>query len=217
MGGLAALALLLHPAGARAKPAKQANKAAVVVAKADTSSKAASPAPDAAAPTAFFEPDIGQSSDVPRRVHQAAQTLDHSEMLNLARRYDREMAGALLEGERAKANAIGLRDALKLSCIQDRLANMKLMRRVSVDHLTALERQDVQSDDLHLRHEFRGVEMASERIGMLSQELSQCVGESLDVAYGAEHDQVPTAPASDPSGSTDVTPIDRPPPASMFQ
>jgi hypothetical protein len=216
VGALAALVLLLHPAGALAKLAKPA-KQATAVAKADTSSKAASPAPGAGAPTAFFEPDIGQSSDVPRRVRQAAQTLDQSEMLNLAKRYDREMAGALLEGERAKANAIRLRDALKLSCIQDRLANMKLMRRVSVDHLTALERQDVQSDDLHLRHEFLGVEMASERIGMLRQELSQCVGESLDVAYGAEHDQVPTTPASDPTGSTDITPIDRPPPASMFQ
>ena len=150
-----------------------------------------------------------------QNVMEAAQTMNRGEMLNLARKDDRAMALALVEGERAKMEAIRQRDAMKLSCIQDRLARMKLTRRMAVDRMAALGREDVQEDELRMRHEFRGVEMALERINQLRHELSQCVGESLDVAYGAETDHVPTAPASDPTNSP--PPADRPPPASTYQ
>jgi len=150
-----------------------------------------------------------------QKVEEAAQTMSAGEMLNLARKHDRAMALALVEGERAKMEAIRQRDALKLSCIQDRLARMKLTRRLAVDRMAALGRDDIQADELRMRHEFHGVEMALERITELRHELSQCVGESLDVAYGAETDHVPTAPASDPGSPP--PPADRPPPASTYQ
>jgi hypothetical protein len=180
------------------------------------------PAPEVATPAqpeAPLEPirDLEMQDDDKghREVMEAAQTMNRVEMVNLAKKYDRAMALALVEGERAKAEAIRQRDALKLSCIQDRLARMKLTRRLAVDRLAAMAREDVQDDDLRMRHEFQGVEMALERINGLRHELSQCVGESLDVAYGAETDHVPTAPASDPG--TDPPKIDRPPPASTYQ
>jgi len=150
-----------------------------------------------------------------QKVLDAAQTMNRGEMLALARKHDRAMALALVEGERAKMEAIRQRDALKLSCIQDRLARMKLTRRLAVDRLSALGREDIQEDDLRMRHEFHGVEMALERINELRHELSQCVGESLDVAYGAETDSTPTAPATDPGSAP--PPADRPPSASTFQ
>ena len=150
-----------------------------------------------------------------RDVMEEAQTLNRVEMLNLAKKHDRAMALALVEGERAKMEAIRQRDALKLSCIQDRLARMKLTRRLAVDRMAALGRDDVQADDLRMRHEFHGVEMALDRINGLRHELSQCVGESLDVAYGAETDRTPTAPASDPNNMP--PPAERPPSASTYQ
>lgn len=197
-----ALALAL-PAGALAK-----QKPAV---EADPAPAAIYPQPEVPAPDLEM-----QEADRERRdVKEAAQTMNRVEMLNLAKKYDKAMALALVEGERAKMEAIRQRDALKLSCIQDRLARMKLTRRLAVDRMSALGRDDVQEDELRMRHEFRGVEMALDRINGLRHELSQCVGESLDVAYGAETDRTPTAPATDP-GST-PPPTDRPPPASTYQ
>jgi len=198
-----AVALAL-PAGALAKqkPAVEPDPA-----------PAAPAAPEVEAPVPDLELQDGDRQR--QNVMEAAQTMNRGEMLNLARKHDRAMALALVEGERAKMEAIRQRDALKLSCIQDRLARMKLTRRMAVDRIAALGRDDVQEDELRMRHEFRGVEMALERITQLRHELSQCVGESLDVAYGAETDHVPTAPATDPTSSP--PPADRPPPASTYE
>lgn len=195
---------------AKTKPLAQLDPKAAV---APGETKAAvEPSPVETEPS-FPEMDIDELSAEPRPTEHAPQTLSRSEMLDLAKRHDKQMAMVMVEGERAKAEAIRTRDALKLSCIQDRLARMKQTRRIAVDRLTALVREDIQMDDLRLRHEFRSVEMATERINGLRQELSQCVGDSLDVAYGAETDKVPTTPASDPG----TPPPDRPPPASLFQ
>jgi transcriptional antiterminator Rof (Rho-off) len=207
---LCAFAALLPASGAMAKTKRLAQLAPKAEAEpaAPTEPRAAAPEPS------FPELDIDELSAEPHQGEHAPQTLSRSEMLELAKRHDKQMAMAMVEGERAKAEAIRTRDALKLSCIQDRLARMKLTRRIAVDRLTALARDDIQLDDLRLRHEFRGVEMATDRINGLRQELSQCVGDSLDVAYGAETDKVPTTPAGDP-GMT--PPPDRPAPASLFQ
>jgi len=197
-----ALALAL-PAGALAKqkPAVEPDPAP------------AAAAPEVEAPVRDLEMREGDTER--RKVVEAAQTMSRDEMLNLARKDDRAMALALVDGERAKMEAIRQRDALKLSCIQDRLARMKLTRRLAVDRMAALGRDDIQADELRMRHEFHGLEMALERITELRHELTQCVGESLDVAYGAETDHVPTAPASDPT--TTPPPADRPPSASTYQ
>jgi len=197
-----ALALAL-PAGALAKqkPAVEPDPAP------------AAAAPEVEAPVRDLEMREGDAER--RKVVEAAQTMSRDEMLNLARKDDRAMALALVDGERAKMEAIRQRDALKLSCIQDRLARMKLTRRLAVDRMAALGRDDIQADELRMRHEFHGLEMALERITELRHELTQCVGESLDVAYGAETDHVPTAPASDPT--TTPPPADRPPSASTYQ
>lgn len=199
-----ALALAL-PAGALAKqnPAVEP----------DPAPGATATTPEAEAPIRDLEMQDAEGER--QKVMEAAQTMNRGEMLDLARKHDRAMALALVEGERAKMQAIRERDALKLSCIQDRLARMKLTRRLAVDRLSALGREDVQEDELRMRHEFHGVEMALERINQLRHELSQCVGESLDVAYGAETDRTPTAPATDPGNSP--PPGERPPPASTFQ
>jgi len=210
-----ALALSLPAAGALAKQKQAVDPDPAPAVVSPPGQQAPAPAPT----DVSFEPirdlEMRETGKGRRKVMEEAQTLNPAEMLNLAKQHDRAMALALVEGERAKTEAIRQRDALKLSCIQDRLARMKLTRRLAIDRLAAMSRDDVQLDDLRLRHEFRGVEMALERINGLQHELSQCVGESLDVAYGAETDHVPTAPATDPSTPPPTT--DRPPPASTFQ
>src|SRR3569623_2735588 len=127
-----ALALAL-PAGALAKQKPAAEP--------DPAPAAATP-PEADAPV----PELEMTDPDPERRHamEEAQTMNRGEMRNLAKKHDRSMALALVEGERAKMEAIRQRDALKLSCIQDRLARMKLTRRLAVERMSALGRDDVQ-------------------------------------------------------------------------
>jgi hypothetical protein len=143
----------------------------------------------------------------------APQTLNRTEMLSLARKYAAEIAASLVDGERQRETAVRHKDTIKLACIQDRLSNMKLMKRAADQRLAATERPTVRQDELSLRHEFRGVEEAHKRVGELHRELKECVGESLEVTEPAT--AVPTT--ADPIGSNAEIPrMERPVPASVF-
>ena len=146
------------------------------------------------------------------------EILNRNEILSLSRKYGSDLADALLDGERHREKAVRERDSIKLSCIQDRLSNMKLMKKLADDRLTALDRPAIRADDLRLRHEFRGVEMAHERVIQLHEELLECVGENLEVTTGTgEEATPPRIPATDPAAVVTETPrIERPIPASPF-
>lgn len=146
------------------------------------------------------------------------EILNHDEILSLSRKYGSDLADALLDGERHREKAVRERDSIKLSCIQDRLSNMKLMKKLADDGLVALDRPAIRADDLRLRHEFRGVEMAHERVNQLHQELLECVGENLEVTMGnGQETTIPSTRATDPAAVVTETPrIERPIPASPF-
>jgi hypothetical protein len=168
----------------------------------------------------------GNSLPLPREIDDAADSrgseparnapemLNRGEMLTLARKYSAEIAESLVDGERQRETAVRHKDAIKLACIQDRLSNMKLMKRMADERLASTERPTIRQDELSLRHEFRGVEMAHQRVVELRRELNECVGDSLEV-------EGPTGgvPASvDPAGSNAEIPrMVRPTPASIFQ
>ena len=103
-------------------------------------------------------------------------------MLSLARKLGGDLADALLDGERHRGKAVRERDLIKLACIQDRLSDMNLMKKMSDDRLAALDRPSTRADDLSARHEFRGIELALDRVTELHRDLLECVGESLDHA-----------------------------------
>jgi hypothetical protein len=152
-------------------------------------------------------------SGLPEPAKHAPQILNRAEMIALARKYSAEIAQALLDGERHREVAIREKDAIKLACIQDRLSNMKLMKHLADERLKATERPTIREDELGLRHEFRGVEMAHQRVGDLRRELIECVGENLQVE--APNGTVPGG--TDPTGSNAEIPrMERPTPASIF-
>jgi hypothetical protein len=137
------------------------------------------------------------------------EILNRSEMLSLVRKYAADIAGSLLEGERRRERAARDRDFIKLSCIQDHLAQMKSMKRLSDDRLAATDRPAIRADDLNLRHEFRGVELAHQRVVELHRELLECVGESLEVT-GGPGAEAPTVPADPGASNLESPKTDRP-------
>jgi len=142
------------------------------------------------------------------------EILNRSEMLSLVRKYSTEIAQALLDGEKDRELAVRERDSIRLACIQDRLSHMKKMKHLADERLAATERPTIRADELNLRHEFRGVELAHERVIELRRELKECVGESLQVTSPA--DSVPTS-VEPPGSNTVIPPADRPPPASVYR
>lgn len=148
------------------------------------------------------------------------QNLNQTEMLSLVKKYAGEIASAVVDGERQREEAVRQRDSIKLSCVQDRLSNMKMMKKLSDNRLEAAARPSVRADDLSLRHEFRGVEMARERVLELHRELIECAGGNLEIASGTTSEPSGTAigGSTDPSGTNvDTTPVDRPIPASVYK
>lgn len=207
------------------KPRKDTSAGATKIARAASPGKAsaalAEPATDqtqpatpdgngGGAPMADDE-EAGQSLQPSRN---QPEMLNRGEMLSLVRKYASEIAESLVDGEKRREVAVRQKDSIKLACIQDRLSNMKLMKRMADERLAASERPTVRRDALSLLHEFRGVEMAHKRVAELRQELQECVGESLDVTEPSG--TVPTS--GDPAGSNAEIPrIERPTPASFYQ
>lgn len=148
------------------------------------------------------------------------EILDKSEMLSLVKRYSADIADALVFGERLREDAIRTKDSIKLSCVQDRLASMKSMKLLADERMSATERPEIRADDLNLRHEFRGVELAHSRIGDLRQEMLECAGESLEIKVeSTTGGGLPaTSSNTDPAvSSPDTIKIERPAPASGYQ
>ena len=106
---LSVLLLLVVGTGTRAeaRPAHRAKPAAAQ----ELSGSTNAPVFDATA-----EPDVGHARD--------PQLLNPVEMLSLAREYATEIASAMVTGELHREEAVRLMDAIKLACIQDRLAGM---------------------------------------------------------------------------------------------
>lgn len=148
------------------------------------------------------------------------EILDKSEMLSLVKRYAADIADGLVFGERRREEAIRTKDSIKLACIQDRLANMKSTKLLADERMSATERPEIRADDLNLRHEFRGVELAHSRIGELRQEMLECAGESLEITVeSTTGGGLPaTSSNTDPAvSSPDTIKIERPAPASGYQ
>jgi hypothetical protein len=144
------------------------------------------------------------------------QVLNRDEMLSLVKKYATEIVEAVSTGESEREKAVRAKDAIKLSCIQDRLANLKIMKRLSDGRLAASERNRIRDDELNLRHEFRGVELAHQRVIQLRRELVNCMGESLEISIAGNDRPVPAT--EDPTGAhLPPTPVDRPPPASPYK
>jgi hypothetical protein len=160
----------------------------------------------------FLEP-----VDPDEPVSHLPQVLNRDEMLSLVKKYATEIVEAVSTGESERDKAVRAKDAIKLSCIQERLANLKIMKRLSDERVAASDRNRIRDDELNLRHEFRGVELAHQRVVKLRQELLSCMGESLEISIGGGNDR-PVPATEDPTGAhLPPTPVDRPPPASPYK
>jgi hypothetical protein len=139
------------------------------------------------------------------------------QMLDLAQTYDKEMRAAVEHAEDVRILAYHSRDIIRMTCIDDKLAQIKAVLNVAQPRFLTL--RTFKTAELVMREQFSVINQAHERVGELRAQVDGCLGDNLDaVSIGriqeesAPDDNIndPTRP---PSPTVDVT---RPPEASPY-
>lgn len=148
--------------------------------------------------------------------HQVgAYTTD--QMLDLAQTYDNEMRAAVEHAEDVRILAYHSRDIIRMTCIDDKLAQIKAVINVAQPRFLTL--RTFKTAELVMREQFSVINQAHERVGELRAQVDGCLGDNLDaVSIGRIQEETgpddnindPTRP---PSPNIDVT---RPPEASPY-
>jgi hypothetical protein len=126
-----------------------------------------------------FGDDPGGSAE-----HVPAQILSPSEIVSLSRKDGVDLTALMVSAEMVRAQVVRERDLVRLSCVQDLLLQMKLVKGVANDAVTTLARSDIQQDELRLRGEFRLLEMGKEQLTQHLEEMQECVGADTPVDDG---------------------------------
>jgi hypothetical protein len=139
--------------------------------------------------------------------HQAA-TLTHAQMIELLGRYDAESKTAYEHAENTRLTAYRTRDIIRMTCIDDKLTQMKDVINIAAPRLLAFP--GLASDELRMRQHFLVLQMARNRVMELATEVEACMGDVLDaVMYGRIREEAPTNdsvfdPTHPPSPTHDI-------------
>jgi hypothetical protein len=159
--------------------------------------------------------ELANQADDPE--HQA-QTLSPEQMLQLAGRYDTQMRAVVDHGETVRITAYRQRDIIRMTCVDDKLAQLREVIKVYEPRLQSL--RQMQSEELVLRQHFLIVQQARKRVEELAAELEACMGEGLDaITAGRIRDQSrPSGTIHDPTRPPAPThDVERPPEASPYR
>jgi hypothetical protein len=117
------------------------------------------------------------------------QMLTPDQMVELAARYDKDMRLALEHAEGVRIGAYRQRDIIRISCIDDKLVQMKDVIRASAPRVASVARKT--NEELVLRQHFVIVQLARKRIDELAADVEACMGDGLDaVTAGRIHDEM---------------------------
>ena len=149
--------------------------------------------------------------------HQS-EKLTHEQMLLLVGHYDVESKTAYEHAENTRIAAYRTRDIIRMTCIDDKLTQMKDVINVATPRLLAFP--SMASDELRMRQHFLVLQQARNRVMELATEVEACMGDVLDaVTLGRLSEETPTTdsifdPTRPPTPTHDV---DRPGEASPYR
>ena len=139
-------------------------------------------------------------------------------MIELVAKYNTESKTAYEHAESTRIAAYRTRDIIRMTCIDDKLSQMKDVINVATPRLMAFPR--LVSDELKLRQHFLVLQLARNRVMELATEVEACMGDSLDaVTMGRIKEETPTTdtifdPTRPPTPTHD---LDRPGEASPYR
>ena len=148
--------------------------------------------------------------------HQAAK-LSPEQMMAMVGKYDTESKAAYEHAETTRIQAYRWRDIIRMTCIDDKITQMKEILLASVPRQQAFARLTV--DDLRMRQHFLVLQQARNRVMELAAEVEACMGDTLDaVTIGRLKEERPTDQIYDPTRPPSPTrDIERPGEASPYR
>jgi len=158
----------------------------------------------------------GQLASPPDIENQRVK-LTADQMLDLTGKYDTESKAAYEHAETTRIEAYRSRDIIRMTCIDDKLTQMKQILTGVAPRLLAFPR--LVSEDLVMRQHFLVLQQARNRVLELATEIEGCMGDKLDgVSMGRIKEETPTDVVFDPTRPpTPGHEIDRPGEASPYR
>src|SRR4051812_12076553 len=144
------------------------------------------------------------------------QALNADQMLELAQTYQDEMVKAVDHGEMVRVAAYRSRDIIRMTCIDDKLYQMRFIVKLAEPRLLTL--RSFRNDDLRLRGQFSMIQQATERIRTLVAEVEGCLGDALDaISLDKLNEQAPPQETDYTHPQDPGVVVDRPPEASTYR
>jgi hypothetical protein len=149
--------------------------------------------------------------------HQV-EKLTPDQMIDLAGKYDTESKAALEHAETARIAAYRSRDIIRMTCIEDKLTQMKEITMATGQRLLAFPRLKG-GEELMMRQHFLVLQQARNRVLELGSEVDGCIGDVLDAVMGRIKEETPSSDSiSDPTHPPSPTrDIERPGEASPYR
>jgi hypothetical protein len=160
----------------------------------------------------------GVSAKPPADLEHQAEKLSAPQMIELIGSYDAESKAAYDHGETVRIQAYRTRDIIRMTCIDDKLTQMKEVLNVAAPRVLAFP--TLASDELRMRQHFLVLQQARLRVQELATEIEACMGDTLDsVTFGrVKEESAPNDTAFDPTRPpSPVHDIDRPGEASPYR
>ena len=130
--------------------------------------------------------------------HQA-EKLSAEQMTALVSKYDTESKVAYEHGETTRIQAYRSRDIIRMTCVDDKLTQMKEILNAATPRLLAFSR--LVDDELRMRQHYVVLQQARNRVMELAAEILVCMGDTLDaVSNSRVREETPTSdPVLDPT------------------
>jgi len=133
----------------------------------------------------------GSPAKTPVDPEHQAEKLSPPQMIELVGRYDTESKTAYEHGESVRIQAYRSRDIIRMTCIDDKLTQMKEVLNVAAARVLAFP--TLASDELRMRQHFVVLQLARLRVQELATEIEACMGDTLDsVTFGRVKEETPS-------------------------
>ena len=106
-------------------------------------------------------------------------------MTVLIGKYDTESKVAYEHGETTRIQAYRSRDIIRMTCVDDKLTQMKEVLNAATPRLMAFSR--LADDELRMRQHFVVLQQARNRVMELAAEILVCMGDTLDGGLEQPH------------------------------
>jgi hypothetical protein len=126
------------------------------------------------------------------------EKLSAEQMIEHVATFESEMKSAYEHGDSMRIETYRAHDIIRMSCIEDKLTQIKQVMNVAAPRLQAFP--TLVSDDLKMRQYFLVLQQANLRVTELAQELEGCLGDALDtISLGRIREETPETDTVDPT------------------